>query len=95
VAFSRGRLDAGSADFVTMEQTSYSPAVLEEAHEIGVDVYLWTVTDAARMRDFVRDGVDGLVTGYPSRALEQREAVGAETGTAQRLEDTLRALVGW
>lgn len=95
VAFSRGRLDPGAADFVTIEQTSYSPAVLQDAHAAGVGVYLWTVTDPVRMRAFVRDGVDGLITGYPSRALEQREAVADETGMAGRLEDTLRALLDW
>ena len=95
VAFSRGRLDVGAADFVTMEQTSYSRAVLQQAHASGVQVFLWTVTDPVLMRAFMRDGVDGLITGYPSRALEQREAVAAETGMAGRLEDTLRALVDW
>ena len=50
---------------------------------------------ARLMRAFMRDGVDGLITGYPSSALEQRKAVAAETGMAGRLEDTLRALVDW
>lgn len=95
VAFSRGRLDVGAADFVTMEQTSYSRAVLQQAHASGVQVFLWTVTDPVLMRAFMRDGVDGLITGYPSSALEQRKAVAAETGMAGRLEDTLRALVDW
>lgn len=95
VAFSRGRLDPGRADFVTMEQTSYSPAVLRQAHQAGVRVLLWTVTDPVRMRVFMRDGVDGIITGEPALALEQREAVLAETAVADRLADTLRALVDW
>lgn len=95
VAFSRGRLDPGRADFVTIEQTSYSPAVLRQAHQAGVRVLLWTVTDPVRMRVFIRDGVDGIITGDPRLALQQREAVLAETGVADRLADTLRALVDW
>lgn len=95
VAFSRGRLDPGRADFVTIEQTSYSPVFLRQAHQAGVRVLLWTVTDPVRMRGFMRDGVDGIITGDPRLALEQREAVLAETGVADRLADTLRALVDW
>lgn len=92
VAFSRGRLDPGAADFVTMEQSSYTPDLLRQAHTAGVRVLLWTVTDPVRMRSFIREGVDGLITTYPRRALEQRAAVLAETGMADRLEDTLRSL---
>ncbi len=95
VAFSRGRLDPGVADFVTMEQTSYSPAVLRQAHAAGVAVYLWTVTDPVRMRVFIRDGVDGLITGDPRSALHERSAVDGEAGVADRLADTLRALADW
>ncbi|MGM0384472.1 MAG: glycerophosphoryl diester phosphodiesterase membrane domain-containing protein [Actinomycetota bacterium] len=95
VAFSRGRLDPGAADFVTLEQTSWSPNVQGQAHTAGVRVFLWTVTDPVRMRTFMREGVDGIITGHPSRALEQRAVVEAETGLAGRLEDALRALVDW
>lgn len=92
VAFSRGRLDPGPADFVTMEQTSWSPAVTQEAHVAGVQVYLWTVTDPLRMRAFMREGVDGIITGYPAMALEQREIASSES-LADRLEDALRSLI--
>lgn len=93
VAFSTGRLDAGPADFVTLEQTSFSPEVLRQAHQAGVRILLWTVTDPVRMRIFMRQGVDGIITNQPRQALEQRAAVQAETGVADRLADTIRALV--
>lgn len=95
VAFSRGRLDPGAADFVTLEQTSYSRAVLGQAHAQGVGVFVWTVTDELRMRLLMRDGVDGLITGYPSRALEQRAEVAERTSVGERLEETLRSLTDW
>jgi hypothetical protein len=47
------------------------------------------------MRMFMRDGVDGIITGNPQLALQQREAIEAETGVADRLADTLRALGDW
>ena len=66
VAFSRGRLDVGAADFVTMEQTSYS-AVLHQTHAAGCR-FLWTVTDRCDARVHARRR-RRLITGYPSRAL--------------------------
>lgn len=93
VAFSRGRLDPGPADFVTLEQSSYTPGLLREAHTAGVRVFLWTVTDPRRMRTFTREGVDGLITSAPILALAQRAAVETETGVSDRLADTIRALL--
>ncbi len=95
VAFSRGRLDPGAADFVTLEQTSWSVDVQRQAHQAGVEVFLWTITDPLRMRMFIREGVDGIITGQPRLALDQRHTVATEAGMADRLEDTLRALVDW
>lgn len=95
VAFSRGRLDPGAADFVTLEQNSWSRAVMRQADAAGVQVFLWTVSDPLRMRAFMRAGVDGLITDRPAGALEERTAVAAETGLADRVGDALRALVDW
>ncbi|MCM3660747.1 glycerophosphoryl diester phosphodiesterase membrane domain-containing protein [Georgenia satyanarayanai] len=93
VAFSRGRLDPGAADFLTLEQSSYTPDLLRQAHTAGVQLFLWTVTEPRRVRAFVRDGVDGVITPSPSVALEQRGVVAAETGVSDRLSDLIRSLV--
>ncbi|WP_154794816.1 glycerophosphoryl diester phosphodiesterase membrane domain-containing protein [Occultella kanbiaonis] len=95
VAFHRGRLHPGRADFVALEESSYTPRILSEAHAAGAELLLWTVNDPAAMRRFVRDGVDGLITSDPAGALDQRAAVAADTSLARRLEDELHKLVGW
>ncbi|PYG00644.1 glycerophosphoryl diester phosphodiesterase [Georgenia satyanarayanai] len=93
VAILRGRLDPGATDFLTIEQGSYSPELLRQAHTAGVQVFVWTVTDPRQVRVFTRDGVDGLITSAPGTALEQRAAVAAETGVSDRLADAVRDLV--
>ena len=42
--------------------------LVEEAHERGVQVYVWVVNEENWMRKLFRWGVDGVVTDYPDRA---------------------------
>ena len=37
------------------------------AHALGLKVIPWTVDDEATMRQQIADGVDGLITNYPTR----------------------------
>ena len=37
------------------------------AHELGLQVNVWTVNDTARMRELIAMGVDGIITDYPDR----------------------------
>ena len=39
-----------------------TPRLIDAAHENGVEVHIWTVNDARRMRELVAMGVDGIVT---------------------------------
>lgn len=42
-------------------------ALMGQAHQEGLKVYLYTVNDPAEMSRFVEIGVDGLFTNYPDR----------------------------
>jgi glycerophosphoryl diester phosphodiesterase len=42
-------------------------AKLKEAHDLGLEVVVWTVNDAAEMAAFIDLGVDGIITDYPGR----------------------------
>lgn len=58
-----------TADFVTT------------AHELGLDVHVWTIDDAAQMRRLFDLGVDGIVTDRPTvlrDVLRERQAWPAE-----------------
>ncbi len=41
---------------------------VDHAHALGLKVIPWTVNDAAAMREQIGDGVDGLITDYPTLA---------------------------
>lgn len=40
---------------------------VDHAHSLGLKVIPWTVDDAATMREQIADGVDGIITDYPTR----------------------------
>lgn len=53
--------DIASPDFVAVDK-----ALVDRAHALGRRVVPWTVNDAAAMRQQIADGVDGLITDYPT-----------------------------
>ncbi|MBI3805264.1 MAG: glycerophosphodiester phosphodiesterase [Nitrospirae bacterium] len=44
-----------------------SPELIEQAHQAGFKVYVYTVNDPDQMRYFIEIGIDGLFTNYPDR----------------------------
>lgn len=54
-----------------------TPALLKEAHDLGLTVLPWTVNDPADMERLVEWGVDGIITDYPDRlrAVLQRRGI--------------------
>ena len=42
-------------------------ADLQEAHDLGLKVVVWTVNDPADMDSLIELGVDGIITDYPDR----------------------------
>jgi glycerophosphoryl diester phosphodiesterase len=45
-----------------------TPALVAEAHQLGLEVVPWTVNSPADMARLIEWGVDGLITDYPDRA---------------------------
>ncbi|MFJ4109488.1 glycerophosphoryl diester phosphodiesterase membrane domain-containing protein [Oerskovia enterophila] len=90
-----GRLPATTADFVAVEESSFTPSLLAEAHAAGTKVFVWTVDEPAAMRGYVREGVDGIITDLPERAAQERDAVVADTTLSSRLEDAVHGILSW
>lgn len=41
--------------------------LIEAAHELGLEVHVWTVNDSFRMKRLLELGVDGIITDFPER----------------------------
>ncbi|MCO4236920.1 glycerophosphodiester phosphodiesterase [Pseudarthrobacter sp. MDT3-28] len=54
-------------DVVSPTFRSVTPAMIAEAHELGLPVIPWTVNTTADMERLMALGVDGIITDYPTR----------------------------
>ncbi|MGQ9859173.1 MAG: glycerophosphodiester phosphodiesterase [Thermodesulfobacteriota bacterium] len=52
---------------------------IEAAHELGLEVHIWTVNERSRMRMFLEMGADGIMTDFPEmfQALMAQAPVGS------------------
>ena len=50
--------------------TLVTPESVAAAHQVGVEVHVWTVNDEAEMRGLLALGVDGIITDFPARLLK-------------------------
>lgn len=53
-----------------------TPEAVARAHELGLQVKVWTVNDAKRMDELIDLGVDGIITDYPDRLRAVMESRG-------------------
>ncbi len=47
--------------------TLVSEPTLSAAHELGIEMFVWTVNEREQMRQLLELGVDGIITDYPAR----------------------------
>ncbi|WP_427133492.1 glycerophosphodiester phosphodiesterase family protein [Pseudarthrobacter sp. S9] len=62
-------------DIISPAFSSVTPAMITEAHELGLPVIPWTVNTTADMKRLMDLGVDGIISDYPTRlrtVLEER-----------------------
>ncbi|MFC9983906.1 glycerophosphoryl diester phosphodiesterase membrane domain-containing protein [Microbacterium keratanolyticum] len=81
------------ADFLVLEQSAYDREKRDMLWDRGQGVFVWTVQDAAAMREFMRDNVDGIITDHPDVALTERDGIRDDIGVAARLQDAVDRLL--
>jgi glycerophosphoryl diester phosphodiesterase len=93
VPFNIGALPSTRADFVVVEDWSYSDRLGREGRDAGKPVWVWTVNEPRLLRDYVRRGVDGIITDRVGTAVTDRE-LGADVGSpvGQVLDGVARIL---
>ncbi|MDI9629713.1 MAG: glycerophosphodiester phosphodiesterase family protein [Acidobacteriota bacterium] len=92
VPLSVGGVPDSPADFLVVEQGTYSTKLRDSVWARGQSLFVWTVQDPEEMRVLFRDGVDGIITDHPDLALQERKQVSDEKGVADRLSDALKRL---
>lgn len=85
VAMSVGKLPRVNCDFYTLEQASFRPELLDQAHEQGQDVYVWTVNDESTIRELLSLPVDGIVTDSVEMAINDRQMVATNPASDYRV----------
>ena len=78
-----------NADFIVIEQQSYSSRFVRQAWADGYNVIVWTVDDEQQMRDYMDAAVDGIITDRPDLAVMERTDIAEDKGLAGRLSDAI------
>lgn len=92
IAMTAGGTPDVNCDFYVVEQASYSRRFMAEARAQHRPVYVWTVNREDRMRQYLYDGVAGIVTDHPDLAQDARSRVESHEVGAASLRDALQRL---
>lgn len=57
-------------DFLAVEESMVSNRMVTGARECGLLIYVWSVNDDERMRQYIEMGVTGIITDWPETARE-------------------------
>jgi glycerophosphoryl diester phosphodiesterase len=78
-----------NADFIVIEQQSYSSRFVRQAWAAGYNVIVWTVDDEQQMRNYMDAAVDGIITDRPDLGIATRTDIAEDKGLAGRLSDAI------
>ncbi|NJC24153.1 glycerophosphoryl diester phosphodiesterase [Arthrobacter pigmenti] len=89
VAASIGNVTHVPSDFLLVEQSFFREEFIEYTRAHDQQLLVWTVNDTGSIRNFLRLGVDGIVTDHPDVALREREQISEEQGASPWLRDAV------
>ena len=79
----------GDADFLVVEEASYTTELTRQAREAGLGMFVWTVNTDTGIRQALRDGVEGIISDHGDVALTSRDEMDDETGMSGVLYDAI------
>jgi glycerophosphoryl diester phosphodiesterase len=79
-AVAAGHVHAGRCDALMAHWKLVTPRLVQALRDAGGDLYVWTVDDAARIREFEAAGVTGVITNDPRLFTERASPAGRRTG---------------
>ncbi|MGP6171427.1 glycerophosphoryl diester phosphodiesterase membrane domain-containing protein [Microbacterium sp. A196] len=82
-----------AADFLVIEEWSFTPEMNDAAHQAGLGAMVWTVNEEQRVRELMRDDADGIITDITAAAVRERESIQDSTGLSSVLFDALQRYV--
>ena len=77
------------ADFLVIEQQSYSSRFIHQAWAAGFNVIVWTVNDEQQMRQYINAAAEGIITDRPDLGVKARNDIADDKGLAGRLSDAI------
>jgi glycerophosphoryl diester phosphodiesterase len=89
VPISFGGIPKVDADFLVIEQQSYTNRFVHAAWAAGYDVVVWTVDDEQQMRQYINAAVDGIITDQPTLGVKARADIADDKGLTGRLSDAI------
>ncbi|HWL60060.1 MAG TPA: glycerophosphodiester phosphodiesterase [Microbacteriaceae bacterium] len=93
VSVNVGGLPETPAQFVVVEEWSYTADLRNAAWDAGKGILVWTVNEPAAMRTYLREPVDGIISDLPDVAGEERREVVADRSLTAKLWDALDRLI--
>lgn len=93
MAFAGVAVPATNADFIVVEEWSYSSKLRDAAWASGKEIYLWTVNTENGLRQSLRDEVDGIITDHPDNAVAARTQMHTDKGLWGVLNDSIKRFV--
>jgi glycerophosphoryl diester phosphodiesterase len=80
-AWTRGLLNTASIgdltrldlNFLALNSSAASAAMINQAHKQGIKVYVWTINDPVQMSVMMSRGIDGIITDEPALARQVME----------------------
>lgn len=82
-----------SADFLVMEEWSFTDEMRDAAHRAGLGAMAWTINDEQRIRELMRDDIDGIITDLAAEAVVSRSEMQRSSGLADVLFDAITRYV--